>query len=61
MFEKDKYRRFKLKDKKNEKEENDDRIHFRKIRHKRPTKNIWVLLAILILVFMLIILLSKMA
>lgn len=59
MFDKDKNRRFKLKDRKDE--EDDDRgIHFRRITRKRPTKNIWILLAILVLVILLFILLSEM-
>lgn len=59
MFDKDKYRRFKLKDKDDEENE-DEGIHFRRITRKRPTKNVWVLLAILVLIILLIIMLSQM-
>ena len=42
MARKNKNRRFEIKDKRNEDDEK--RIKFRRLTHKRPTKNIWVLL-----------------
>jgi len=46
MFKKDKNRRFKIKDKSDS--EDGAGIRFKKITKKRPTKNIWVLIALLI-------------